>query len=376
MALRLSSSLFFENYNSSSSHERNSEQIVVLTMEKVSAACAMEGASSSRKPFVPKIQLSSCGFIVSVRAVEAILETGEKLKQWSKEPEPAVSVYNLFGLIPEEDKLFYNTILLRLVDAFCFGDKFVKVAVVRVFMSMLKLSRWKNQSGCATWFLSKAKVHNHLEMLKKMKSVYDKGDSEAKALALILFGCWRDFASEFAPVRYLIFTSLVSSHDLEVRSSLFAAGCFCEVADDFALVVLGMLHDIVKLPELMPNTRLAAICMKLMLESSNEDDLVPFLVSLTKFASRSTLLASELAEVIMPHYWVKIKTSHVRAAVLRCLHFLIERGMCFSLVHESETSKFYSLLKQEELSPDMQLKALQIFQKILIYKLCMADASE
>lgn len=46
---------------------------------------------------------------------------------------------------------------------------------------------------------------------------------------------------------------------LQVRSSLFAAACFCEVADDFALVVFGMLHDMVKLPELMPKIRLAAV---------------------------------------------------------------------------------------------------------------------
>ncbi|XP_056859068.1 uncharacterized protein LOC108822651 isoform X2 [Raphanus sativus] len=187
---------------------------------------------------------------------------------------------------------------------------------------------------------------------------------------------------------------MVSSHDLEVRSSLFAAGCFCEVSDDFALVVLGMLNDMVKFPGLMPKTRLAAvrvfakmgcshaiasrafkICMTLMLESSKEDNLVPFLVSLTKLASRSTHLASELAEVIMP-FLGEDKSSHVRAAVLRCLHFLIKRGMCFSLVHVIDTAKFSSLLKQAELSPDMQLKALQIFQKMLVYKLCLADAFE
>lgn len=46
---------------------------------------------------------------------------------------------------------------------------------------------------------------------------------------------------------------------LQVRSSLFAAGCFCEVSDDFALVVLGMLNDMVKFPGLMPKTRLAAV---------------------------------------------------------------------------------------------------------------------
>ncbi|CAH2078476.1 unnamed protein product [Thlaspi arvense] len=354
-------------------------------MEKISAACAMDWSIKLEKALRSKNP---------VRAVEAILDIGGKLEQWSKEPEPAISVYNLFELIPQEDNLFSNTILLRLVDAFCFGDKLVKVAVVGVFMSMFKISRGKNKTKCATWFLSKARVHNHLEILRRVKSVYDKGDTEAKALALILFGCWRDFASEFAPVRYLIFTSMVSSHDLEVRSSLFAAGCFCEMADDFALVVLGMLHDMVKFPEIKPKTRLAAvrvfakmgcshaianrafkICMKLMLESSDQENVVPFLVSLTKLASSSTQLASELAEVIMP-FLGEDKSSHVRAAVLRCLHFLIKRGMCFSLVHEIETAKFSSFLTQAELSSDMQLKALQIFQKIVVYKLCMADASE
>ncbi|EOA15930.1 hypothetical protein CARUB_v10004024mg [Capsella rubella] len=354
-------------------------------MEKVSAACAMEWSIKLEKSLRSKNP---------VRAVEVILETGGKLEQWSKEPEPAVAVYNLFGLLPEEDKLFSNTILLRLVDAFCVGDKLIKLAVVRVFMSMFKQSRRKNISESATWFLSKARVYNHLELLKRVKNVYDKGDTETKALALILFGCWRDFASEFAPVRFLIFTSMVSSHDLEVRSALFAAAFFCEVADDFALVVLGMLYDMVKFPDIMPKTRLAAvrvfakmgcshaivnrafkICMKLMLESPKEDNLVSFLVSLTKLASRSTYLTSELAKVIIP-FLGEDKTSHVRAAVLRCLHFLIERGMCFSLVHEREIASVSSLLKQEELSSDMQLKALQIFQKILVYKICMADASE
>lgn len=70
------------------------------------------------------------------------------------------------------------------------------------------------------------------------------------------------------------------------------------------------------------------------------------------------------AEVIMP-FLGEDKTSHVRDAVLRCLYFLIKRGMCFSLVREGETATVSSLLKQEELSPDMQLKALQIFQKVI-----------
>ncbi|KAG2242216.1 hypothetical protein Bca52824_095941 [Brassica carinata] len=187
-------------------------------MEKVSAACAMEWSIKLEKALRSKTQVLK----ILSRAVEAILETGEKLEQWSKEPEPGTAVYNLFGLVPEEDRLFLNTILLRLVDAFCFGDKLVKVAVVRVFVSVFKLSRGKSKSECETWFLSKAKVYNHLEMLKRVKSVYDKGDSEARAFSLILFGCWRDFASDFAPVRYLVFTSMVSSHDVEVNFDQFS----------------------------------------------------------------------------------------------------------------------------------------------------------
>ncbi|KAL0727450.1 hypothetical protein Bca4012_023543 [Brassica carinata] len=334
--------------------ESSSSKKLLTTMEKVSAACAMEWSIKLEKALRSK----NPG-----RAVEAILETGEKLEQWSKEPEPGTAVYNLFGLVPEEDRLFLNTILLRLVDAFCFGDKLVKVAVVRVFVSVFKLSRGKSKSECETWFLSKAKVYNHLEMLKRVKSVYDKGDSEARAFSLILFGCWRDFASDFAPVRYLVFTSMVSSHDVEVRSSLFAAGCFCEVADDFALVVLGMLNDMVKFPELMPKTRLAAvrvfakmgcshaiasrafkICMALMLESSKEDNLVPFLVSLTKLASRSTHLASELAEVIMP-FLGEDKSSQVRPAILvykLCLADASELHQLITIVENASHSQIFS----------------------------------
>ncbi|KAF2551323.1 hypothetical protein F2Q68_00034361 [Brassica cretica] len=164
-------------------------------------------------------------------SVACAMEWSIKLRQGSKEPEPAVS-------------------------------KLVKVAVVRVCMSMFKLSRGKDISECATWFLSKARI-----------------------------------------------------------------------------------------------------CMKLLLleESSNEENLVPFLVSLTKLASRSTHLASELVEVIMP-FLGEDKTTHVRAAVLRCLHFLTKRGMCFSLVHESETAKF-SYLNKKSSHRICNLKARQVFQK-------------
>ncbi len=54
-------------------------------------------------------------------SIETILQTGPRLERWSREPEPTMAVYNMFGLVPGEDRLFANTILLRLADAFRLG---------------------------------------------------------------------------------------------------------------------------------------------------------------------------------------------------------------------------------------------------------------
>ena len=52
----------------------------------------------------------------------------------------------MFGLVPGEDKLFANTILLRLVDAFSGVDIKIKLSVVRVFLSEKR--RRKNVKDC------------------------------------------------------------------------------------------------------------------------------------------------------------------------------------------------------------------------------------
>ena len=65
--------------------------------------------------------------------------------------------------------------------------------------------------------LSKANVPKHLELLKRVKSVYDSGDMESLAFALVLFGCWADFAHDNAHIRYLVLSGLVSPHAWLVR---------------------------------------------------------------------------------------------------------------------------------------------------------------
>lgn len=156
--------------------------------------------------------------VYSGRAVEAILQIGSRLQQWSREPEPNVAVYNIFDLVTWEDRLFSNTILLRLADAFKFDDKHIRLAVVRVFLSEL-YSRDSTRSKQYKGILSKARVQNHHELLTRVKVVLNGGDPEDRALALILLGCWAHFAKDSAQIRYMIFSSLYSSHLWEVRLS-------------------------------------------------------------------------------------------------------------------------------------------------------------
>lgn len=128
-----------------------------------------------------------------------------------------MSEFDMFNLLPGEDKLFANSILLRLTDTFTSGDKHTKLSVVNVFLSELKHRKINNYNKKNKGILSKYNVENHLELLMRIKLCFVSGDEDVKALALVLFGCWSDFAKDNADIRYLILSSIVSSHVLEVR---------------------------------------------------------------------------------------------------------------------------------------------------------------
>ncbi|KAE7995896.1 hypothetical protein FH972_000659 [Carpinus fangiana] len=347
-------------------------------MERNSAACAMEWSIELEKALRSKKPGLS---------IETILQTGPRLERWSREPEPTMAVYNMFGLVPGEDMLFANAILLRLADAFRFGDKHTKFAVVRIFLSEYRHRDKKKKSKGRKGILSKVMVQNHLELLTRIKVVFDTGDVESRALALALFGCWADFAKDSAQIRYLILSSLVSSHVLELKASLFAAGCFSELSDDFASILLEMLVNMVISSETLSAVKLAAArafakigCsysvanrayktgLKLMLDSSEEDVLVALLVSLSKIASKSMILISEQVDVLFS-FLKQEKTPRMKATVLRCLHFILIKGLCHFPVSADLVKSLLSTLIEPELPTFMQYEALQILHKILPYML-------
>lgn len=152
------------------------------------------------------------------KSAEAILDIGPKLEWWSRESNLSAAEYKVFGLIPGEDKLFANSILLRLADAFKSGDKHMKLCIVKIFLSELKQRRRLRSKGRKDkGILSKDKLDSYRELLSRIKIVFDTGDVQERALALALFGCWAHIAKDSADVRYLILSSLVSMHVPEVR---------------------------------------------------------------------------------------------------------------------------------------------------------------
>ncbi|KAG5226031.1 ARM repeat superfamily protein [Salix suchowensis] len=330
-------------------------------MERISAACAMEWSIELEKALRSK---------KPGQAIEGIQRIGKRIQEWSKEPKPTVA-----------DRLFANTILLRLADAFRFGDRETRVSIVKVFLLELKSRDNKKMKGrLYRGILSKERVQNHVELLKRVKIVFDTGDVESKALALALFGCWAPFAKDSAHIRYLILSSMISSDVLQVQASLFAAGCFCELVGDFVPVVLEMLVNMVTSSETLLTTRLAGtrVFAKMgpsysvasrayktglnLLDSLEEDLVVTMLISLTKLASKSTLLLLEQVDLLLL-FLSQEKDLRLQATALRCLHFIFMRGGVYSSVSALGIKTLSRIVDEADLPLSMQCEALQILHK-------------
>ncbi|CAB4273026.1 unnamed protein product [Prunus armeniaca] len=343
-------------------------------MERNSVACVMEWSIELEKALRSK---------KPGRSLEAISEISPRLQQLSNEPDPSPAVYHLFDLIPGEDKLFSNAIILRLANAFEFGDKHTRVCIVKAFLfEYRKRDKRKEYKGV----LCKTRVHMQAELLRRVKVVFDSGDVEDRALALGLFGCWAHFAEQSASIRYLVLSSLVSSHVSEVQGALFAAGCFAELSDDFACVVLEMLLQMMSSPETLPAIRLAGArlfaklgcsqslannaykaSLKLLLEFSDEYYQVAMLVSLSKLASRSTILISQQVDLLLL-FLSHEKTLQLRAKAVRCLHFIFSQGICHVPVNGYVVETLLSILDEPQIPSSMLCEVLQTLRKMI---LCM-----
>ncbi|XP_052182772.1 uncharacterized protein LOC127795255 isoform X2 [Diospyros lotus] len=340
-------------------------------MERTSAACAMEWSIDLEKGLRSK--------------KPAILRIGPRLELWDREPAINVAQYNMFGLIPGEDKLFANAILLRLMDAFSLGDTQTKLCIVKLFLSQLR--NHKRRSGQHNGILFKCSLENRKELLRRVKVAFDMGDVESRALALVIFGCLADVAKDSADVRYLVLSSLVSHELLQVEASLFAGGCFAELSEDFGSILLEILINLVTSSETSSPVRLAGVrtlaklgcssshaCkaykegQKLVLCSSEEDFLVAMLISLSKLASRAACLIPVQVDLLFS-FLTQEKPLRLRATALKCLHCITVRGMYHFPANAVLISTLACILDEHELPPVLQCEALQVLHKVLLYNL-------
>ncbi|KAL3512659.1 hypothetical protein ACH5RR_025376 [Cinchona calisaya] len=357
-------------------------------MEKVPAACAMEWSIELEKGLRSK----NPG-----KRIEAISKIGQRLEWWNRESRITVSQYKIFGLIPGEDKLFANAILLRLADMFRVGDRQTKTSIVKIFMQELK-SRRKRRSvsvgGEEEGILSKNVLVNYLEILRRVKVVFDEGDVEERALALYLFGCWAEFAVDSADIRYVILSAIVSDNVLEVKASLFAARCFCELANDFASVLLEILANRLTSSETSTVFKLEGgrafadmwrsfplanraykTGLKLVLDSSEESFSTAMLISLTKLASRWTLLIPQQVELLFS-FLAKYRAMHMQVKTLKCLKFLFARGVCPCPETRDMIQNLLDIQNQSKFPPALQHEVLKVLHKIISYNLPTFPSSE
>ncbi|CAI9108530.1 OLC1v1008152C3 [Oldenlandia corymbosa var. corymbosa] len=363
-------------------------------MEKTPVAYSMEWSIELEKGLRSKSHS---------KRIETISKFGKRIEWWNRQPEVSGRAeYKMFGFIPGEDKLFLNAILLRLADAFRTGDKGVKRCIVKIFLTELK-SRRKRDKGEEGVF-SKSKLNNYLEILTRVKVVLEgDSDTEDRALALYLLGCWADFAKDCASIRYSLLASLSfpnGDDNLEMKASLFAAWRFSELADDFACIFLGILTTKLGSMETSLAFKLAGCralakmgrCalsvasgaykagLRLLLDSAQSDQTfsIEMLISLTKIASRWTMLITSHMELLSAFLVEEDEAVCLQVVTLKCLQFVLANGIWCpgSVAARGVIMNLIDIVSKSEFSSALLGKALKVLHQMLCYYIPSCHFSE
>ncbi|XP_077212350.1 uncharacterized protein LOC143847417 isoform X2 [Tasmannia lanceolata] len=244
----------------------------------------------------------------------------------------------------------------------------MRACILNVFL--LGMRNCKKKGEKYKGILAKLRVPNYLELLKRVKIVFDTGDIESRALTLRLLGCWADLAKDSAEIRYIILSSLESCDVLEVKASLFAAGCFCEFSEEFSFFVLEIVIHMITSSKTASDVKLKAAGKKLVLDSSQEELVAEMLLSLSKLAFKSMLLIPEQVE-LLSSFINGESASSIPSKALRCLCFLSGGGACHLPVNANVLRTLFHVLDSANFSLNSQIEALRILRKIICTLPCM-----
>lgn len=104
--------------------------------------------------------------------------------------------------------------------------------------------------------------------------------------------------------------------------------------------------------------------LKLLMDFSEDDFSAVMLISLTRIASQWMLLVPTQIELVAL-FQSEDRSLHVQATSLRCLRFILARGVCKFPSTRGTTHKLFDMLHRSELQPTLQLESLRILYKIL-----------
>ncbi|KAJ4733566.1 Integrator complex subunit 7 [Rhynchospora pubera] len=341
-------------------------------MEKIPAACAMDWSIELDKALRSKhTDLHNM----------ALQKIGPRLQQLSLESNITKSIADIYDLVPGEDRTFINTIILRLCNIFENGDNQTRSLVLKVFL--LELKQLEEKGKGYKGILSKERLSNPEEILKKLKSVFLAGGFEEKALALRMFGCMSDVAKDNFEIRNLVISSLDSSDDREIMAALIACSCFSLLSEDFAWIFLRLLPNIITSLRASAAVVLTAVhalskirCTfgvatgayevgKAFVMDLLEEDLKPeILSSLTKLASKFCILSLQLVKLLL-EVLRQESSPPMKERSVKCLYFLFSRDASHLTAGIDDLAVLVRVTEDVDLPLRYQCGALRIIRKLI-----------
>ncbi|CAH9100281.1 unnamed protein product [Cuscuta europaea] len=93
------------------------------------------------------------------------------------------------------------------------------------------------------------------------------------------------------------------------------------------------------------------------------------LISLSKIASKWTSLIPVQVELLISLISQEMRASCLQATAIKCLDFILCRVVIFPQSTTHSVLKFFEVLNESKLSPDLRCVALNIFYKVFLYNL-------
>ncbi|CAM6129971.1 unnamed protein product [Calypogeia fissa] len=341
---------------------------------------------------------------------EAVMKLGPQLVRLSYDCVVNASSANLFKLEPGQDRMFANAILLRLADTFRSGNNFVRVCVLKALMLEFKGRGWigerfagdnseksfvsknlthKGGSRARRKFrsgdeglLTKKRIENHAEMLKRVKSVIVSGDPTSRALAIRVLGCLADLSKDSVDVRNIVLQAVHSPHRQEVTAALFAMGCLSELSDEFAAHSLQKSFEIINAMETPPQVKVLAVRLfarvgnssvlslqafemgrRIMLRYPLHEIVTTMLVSLTMLAAGSSVIMGNQVNLLLTYIGGDPRMN-VRAVALKCLSKLVPQAFCSIEASDNIFNEVFAVVQDMTVPSTLHVLALRVIQKL------------